>query len=454
MNDSVDRLAPADGRDILTMPRLRERSRVRIAGLLGVLLAMGLVAWWLTRSGTGGPPGGRFSQNGPMPVVAAVAKTGDMAITLTGLGTVTPLATVTVKSQISGRITQIAFKEGDTVKEGDFLLQIDPRPYQVALEQAEGALARDQALLANAKVDLARYQTLVAQDSIAEQQLATQRALVLQDEGTVKADQGQVDAARLNLVYCNITASIGGRLGLRQVDLGNYVTPGDASGIVVITQLQPITIVFTLPEDTIPDLTRQLRRGATLAVTAFDRSHTVKLATGTVLSIDNQVDTSTGTLRVKASFANGDETLFPNQFVNVDLLLDTRHDVTLVPQAAVQRGSPGTYLYVVDTAAGTVAVRPVTLGPGDATNVAIAKGLAVGETVVVDGADRLKEGAAVTLPAGNAAPGGAAPAQTPGRWRGHGNGPGDEPAGGQGQGQHRRQRPDGAPPSDGQAKPD
>ena len=226
-----------------------------------------------------------------------------------------------------------------------------------------------------------------------------------------------------------------------------------AARIVVITQLQPITIVFTLPEDTIPDLTRQLRRGATLAVTAFDRSHTVKLATGTVLSIDNQVDTSTGTLRVKASFANGDETLFPNQFVNVDLLLDTRHDVTLVPQAAVQRGSPGTYLYVVDTTASTVAVRPVTLGPGDATNVAIAKGLAVGETVVVDGADRLKDGAAVTLPDGKSAPAGATPAQTPGCWRGHGNGPGDEPAGGQGQGQHRRQRPDGAPPSDSQAKP-
>src|SRR5579859_5761018 len=241
---SIEQDSPAGQR------RLRRR---RILVILAVVLVFALLAWWLThRAKTAAA--GRFPSSGPMPVVAAAAHTGDMPITLIGLGTVTPLATVTVQSQISGQIVRIAFKEGQTVKAGDPLIQIDPRPYQVALEQAEGALARDKALLANARVDLERYQTLFAQDSIAEQQLATQKALVAQDEGNVRTDQGQIDAARLKLTYCHIVSPISGRVGLQQVTLGNYVTPAEPNGLVVVTQLQPITVVFTLPEDDIPPL--------------------------------------------------------------------------------------------------------------------------------------------------------------------------------------------------------
>src|ERR1700722_18270945 len=374
-----------------------------------VLLVMALLAWLLTPKATKAP-GGRFGANGPMPVVSVAARSGDMPIILNGLGAVTPIATVTVQSQISGQITQIAFKEGQTVKPGDALIQIDPRPYEVALEQAQGALASDQALLDNARVDLTRYQTLFAQDSIAEQQLATQRALVVQDEGTVKTDQGQIDAAKLNLIYCHIISPVSGRVGLQQVTLGNYVTPAEPNGLVVVTQLQPITVVFTLPEDQIPPLQAQLHAGKTLSVTAYDRSHITQLATGTLQTVDNQIDPTTGTVKLKAIFANGDETLFPNQFVNVSLLLDTLHNATLIPQAGVQRGAPGTYVYVVG-ADSTVSIRKVTLGPGDATNTVITKGLKPGDMVVVDGADKLKDGAKVLLRnnTANAAPA-AAPA--------------------------------------------
>jgi multidrug efflux system membrane fusion protein len=345
-------------------------------------------------------------------VVTANARAGDMPITLIGLGTVTPLATVTVQSQISGQIMHIAFKEGQTVKTGDPLIQIDPRPYQVALEQAQGALTRDKALLANAQVDLGRYQTLFAQDSIAEQQLATQKSLVVQDEGTVKTDQAQIDAQKLNLIYAHIVSPIAGRVGLQQVNVGNYVTPNEPNGLVVVTQMQPITVVFTLPEDQIPPLLKQVHAGATLAVTAFDRTNTHQLASGSLQSVDSQIDTTTGTIKLKAIFPNTDESLFPQQFVNVVLLLDTLHGATLIPQAAIQRGAPGTYIYVVN-ADQTVSVRKVTLGPGDATNIAITQGLNSGETVVVDGTDKLKDGAKVQLrPAKGAA---AAAGQTPGQ---------------------------------------
>ena len=248
----------------------------------------------------------------------------------------------------------------------------------MALEQAQGALARDKALLANARVDLERYQTLFAQDSIAEQQLATQKSLVAQDEGNVKTDQGQIDAAKLNLIYCHIVSPITGRVGLQQINVGNYVTPAEPNGLVVVTQLQPITVVFTLPEDEIPPLLKRVHAGATLPVTAWDRSNTQQLATGTLQSIDSQIDTTTGTIRLKAIFPNTDEVLFPHQFVNVVLLLDTLHGATLIPQAGVQRGAPGTYVYVVN-ADQTVSVRKVTLGPGDATNVSISSGLKPGE---------------------------------------------------------------------------
>ncbi len=364
--------------------------------IVAIVLGLALLAWALTPKLTKRAAGGRFAANGPMPVAATAARTGSMPIILNGLGTVTPLSTVTVQSQISGQIMNIWFKEGQMVKQGDPLIQIDPRPYEVALEQAQGALERDKSLLANSRVDLDRYQTLLKQDSIAEQQVATQKSLVVQYEGAVKTDQGQIDSARLNLTYCRIVAPVDGRVGLQQVTLGNYVTPAEPNGLVVVTQLQPITVVFTLPEDAIPPILQQLRSGAKLAVTAFDRSHVQKLATGTLETIDNQVDTTTGTVRLKATFANTDRQLFPNQFVNVDLLLQTLQQVTLIPQSAIERGAPGAYVYVVRPNE-TVAVRTVTLGPGDATDVVIDQGLRPGEQVVTDGADRLKEGAKVLL---------------------------------------------------------
>jgi membrane fusion protein, multidrug efflux system len=425
-----------------SVPTLWEKIRTapRWAVILGVLVLFALLAWLLTPSKAArAPAGGRFAMAGPMPVVVASARSGDMPITLLGLGTVTPIATVTVQSQISGQIMRIAFKEGQTVKAGDPLIQIDPRPYQVALEQAEGAQSRDKALLANARVDLDRYQTLFAQDSIAEQQLATQKSLVAQYEGNVRTDQGQIDAAKLNLTYCHIVSPITGRVGLQQVTVGNYVTPAEPNGLVVVTQLQPITVVFTLPEDEIPALLKQMRTGVPLPVTAWDKPNTQQLAAGTLQSIDSQIDTTTGTIRLKAIFPNTDQALFPQQFVNVVLLLDTLHNATLIPQSGVQRGAPGTYVYVVN-ADQTVNVRKLTLGPGDATNISITQGLAPGETVVVDGADKLKDGAKVLVRQGSG--GGAAAGQAPGAGQRQHSGQGQSGQGpsGQGQGTHRRQQ--------------
>ena len=412
MNDENRYLHPGAAIEQDTPAGQRRLRLRRILVILAVVLVFALLAWWLThRARTAASA--RFASSGPMPVVASAAHTGDMPITLIGLGAVTPLATVTVQSQINGQIMHIAFKEGQTVKAGDPLIQIDPRPYQVALEQAQGALVRDKALLDNAKVDLQRYQTLWSQDSIAEQQLATQKALVVQDEGNVKTDQGQIDAQKLNLVYCHITSPISGRVGLQQVNVGNYVTPAEPNGLVVITQMKPITVVFTLPEDNIPQLLEQVHAGKTLSVSAWDRNNTRQLSSGSLQSIDSQIDPTTGTIRLKALFANADETLFPQQFVNVVLLLDTLHGATLISQAAIQRGAPGTFVYVVDSASQTVNVRKVTLGPGDATNVSITAGLKPGELVVVDGADKLKEGAKVQLRQAGA-PGGTAPAAAAG----------------------------------------
>jgi len=375
--------------------------------VLGLIVAL-IVAAWLLKPGASKAPGGRFGPAGaPMPVAVAKAQAGPMPIIVNGLGTVTPITTVTVQSQISGQIVQIAFKEGQSLRKGDLLMLIDPRPYQVALEQAEGALARDRALLANARIDLDRYTTLFSQDSIAEQQLATQKSLVAQDEGTVKTDQAAIDAAKLNLVYCHITSPVDGRAGLQQVTLGNYVTPAEPNGLVVVTQLKPITVVFALPEDEIPPILDQMHAGKTLSVTAYDRAHVQQLATGTLQSLDSQIDTTTGTLKLKALFANPDEKLFPNQFVNIDLLVNTLQNAVLVPQSAVQRGAPGTYVYLVN-AGQTVTVRKIVLGPGDANNIAVTSGLALGDTVVVDGADRLKEGAKILIRQGPGAKSGAA----------------------------------------------
>jgi len=422
MDDQDFRRAPASQREI-TPQRGRTGlfSVSRIAWLIALVVVLGVGYWIVAKPHqSAAPRGGRFGAQNAMPVVAAPAQKGEMPVVLNELGAVTPLATVTVKTQIAGQLQQVAFQEGQMVKVGDFLAQIDPRPYQVALEQAEGTLGKDQALLANDKVDLTRYQKLYKEDSVAQQTLDTQVALVAQQEAQVKADQGTVDSAKLNLVYCHIVAPVTGRVGLRQVDQGNYVQTSDANGLVLITQLQPMNVEFTLPEDNLPDLMKRLSAGSELQATAFDRSQTTKLATGKLATVDNTIDPTTGTVKIKAIFDNADLGLFPNQFVNVALQLDVLHDATLIPVSAIQRGAPGTFVYVVKPD-NTVTVRVVTLGPGDSTNTSITKGLELGEMVVVDGADKLREGAAVTLPdakpaqapASNAAPAtpGAAPAK-------------------------------------------
>lgn len=336
--------------------------------------------------------------NSVMPVGIALAEKGDVPITFEGLGTVTPLATVTVKTQINGQLTQIAFQEGQLVKKGDFLAQIDPRIYQAQLEQYQGQLVRDQALLADAKLDLARYQKLATQDSIAFQQVDTQQATVKQDEGNVLVDQAQIDTAKVNLAYCHIEAPVDGIVGIRQVDEGNYVQTSDTNGIVVITQMQPMSVIFTIPEDKISQVTKRLHDGVTLPVTAYDRSNTTQIATGTLATTDNQVDTSTGTVKLRAMFPNDKEELFPQQFVNARLLLDTLKDAVLVPAPAIQLGAPGSYVYVVNSSDSTVSVRVVKTGPSDGQRTAILSGLELGETVVTDGVDRLYDGAKVQLP--------------------------------------------------------
>lgn len=393
----VDDRAPGrlpPGGPVSERPR---HSRLRpFLWLLLVLAIVGAGVWYFARPEPQQKNAGRPQAGAPIPVgVAPVAK-GDIPVIFTQLGTVTPLATVTVKTQISGYLTEVAFQEGQMVKKGDFLAQIDPRPYQVALDQAVAQLAKDQALLQNARTDLQRYNTLVAQNSIARQTRDTQVSLVAQYEATVKADQAQIDAQKLNLTYCHIVSPVTGRVGLRQVDPGNYVQTSDANGIVVVTQLQPISVIFTLPEDNLPEVFKRWHAGAVLPVTAYDRSGSTELDKGTLNTIDNQIDTTTGTVKLRALFNNDQLILFPNQFVNVQLTVDTLRNADLVPASAIQRGAPGTFVYVVKPDR-TVAVRKVKLGPGDGQHVAIVSGLEPGESVVIDGSDRLRDGAKVTL---------------------------------------------------------
>ncbi|HWB52324.1 MAG TPA: MdtA/MuxA family multidrug efflux RND transporter periplasmic adaptor subunit [Stellaceae bacterium] len=406
--------------------------------VLLALVIVGIVWWVLHRQQPART--GRFTSGGPMPVGTATVQKGDMPIVDNALGTVTPLATVTVQTQINGQLMEVGFQEGQLVNKGDFLAQIDPRPYQVALEQAQGQLAKDQAALNNARVDLARYEKLVAQNSIATQTLDTQRATVAQDIGVVQTDQAQVDAQKLNLVYCRITSPVTGRVGLRQVDPGNYVQTSSTTGIVVVTQLQPISVIFTLPEDALPAVLKQVHAGKTLQVTAFDRTGKNQIEVGALATIDNQIDTTTGTVKLRASFANKAFDLFPNQFVNVKLKVDTVQGTPIVPDSAIQRGAPGTFVYLVKPDS-TVAAQAVTLGPDDGTKVAVLKGLEPGQTVVTDGADRLKDGGKVTVTAIDGQPAQPAPQQgqpdgaAPGQGRGQGHGNGQGHGRGQGSGQ-------------------
>ena len=422
----------------LSQPRRSRRAKI-IGSVIAVLAMAGLggLAWYLTHQpaagpggapgaagpggpGSGAPGGGRGGRGGGMAttVGVATAERTDIPVILDALGTVTAAATATVRPQVSGILQKVHFSEGQLVKAGQVMATIDPRPFEMALMQASGTRQRNEAQLESAKVTLERYRTLLTQDSIARQEVDTQAALVKQLEGSIMTDKAAEGIARLNLSYTQIKAPITGRVGLRVVDMGNLVGSGDTNGIAVITQLSPIDVEFAVPQDRVPDLQGRIRDSATLAATAFDRTRTTSLAKGEFKALDNQVDVQTGTVRAKARFANDDQALFPSQFVNLRLELRTIKDAVVVPVTALRHGSTGDFVYVLNAAERTVAVRPVTRGQATVDKVEVKTGLKVGEQVITEGADRLKDGAKVTLPT-------------------------DKPAAGAG-GQRRRQR-EGAP---------
>jgi membrane fusion protein, multidrug efflux system len=373
-------------------PRKRRRFGWIVVGL-GIV---GALVWWIRQTPAPTPSGRSAAAGAPMPIVAATVEKGDVDIAFNGLGTVTPLATVTVVSQISGQLMHVAYQEGQIVKQGDLLAEIDARPYELSLRNAQGQLERDKALLDNAQLDLARYVTLAAQNAVPKQTLDTQKSLVQQYQGAVITDQATIDMAKLNILYCHITAPVTGRVGLRLVDQGNYINTASTTSLVVITQLQPISVIFTMPEDNLPQVLDRLKANATLEATAFDRAGNNRLAVGTLTTLDNQIDTTTGQVKLRAQFPNEDLNLFPNQFVNVRLLVDTIRDATVVPGAAIQRGAPGTFVYLVNKD-NTVSVRKIVLGPGSSERVSVRSGLSPGDRVVIDGADKLREGARITL---------------------------------------------------------
>ncbi len=358
---------------------------------LGLLILLAAFIWYRH---SGSAP----KAHAPAPQAVGVAKavSGSMPVTLDELGTVTPMATVTVLPQISGYLTQVAFTEGQDVAQGQFLAQVDPRPYQIALEQDQATFAKDNATLAQARSDLARYEVLRSQDSISAQQVADQQFLVQQDQAATLVDQANIDTQKLNLTYCHITAPVAGRVGLRLVDPGNYVTSGSSTGLAVITTISPTTVEFSVAQTDLAPVLVRLGQGATLAATAYASDDTTKLEDGQLSAVDNQVDTSTGMVKLRATFANADGALFPNEFVNIHLLVITLTNAVLVPSPAVQSGAPGAYVYVVNPD-DTVSVQNVTVGPTDGTNTVITKGVAAGDVVVTDGVDRLADGSKVVV---------------------------------------------------------
>jgi membrane fusion protein, multidrug efflux system len=396
---TVPPVSPADPKRSKRPPAKRKRRsrllRISIAILLiaGVGLAL---RTWLHRSPRPVQMGGSPVREAAISVGAATVKTGNIQVTVNALGTVTPLATVTVQTQINGRVTKVGFTEGQTVKKGDFLVQIDPRQYEDLKAQFEGQLARDEALLAQAKANLVRYKNLVKTNAIPRQQYEDQVFLVQQYEGAVKVDKSQIDQQALNIEYCRIVSPITGRIGLRSVDPGNYLQTVNNTTIAVITQLQPISVIYTIPEDKLPQVLEQMRAGKTLQVTAYDRANLRKLSVGKTTALDSQIDTSTGTVKLRAEFKNNDEQLFPNQFVNVRLLIETHHGVLQVPISAIQSSNPGSYVYLIKPD-NTVDVRKIKVGFIDGDMAQVESGLKAGDRVVIDGADQLREGTKVAI---------------------------------------------------------
>ncbi|HEX9170965.1 MAG TPA: MdtA/MuxA family multidrug efflux RND transporter periplasmic adaptor subunit, partial [Roseiarcus sp.] len=411
-DEVTQRSAPAP----VETKRPRRRSLLTRIAIVVALAAAAVFVWQKFEHGEPANQEGDADKHvtPPQTVRVAPVTTGDMPLTIDALGTVTPFETVTVRTQIAGTLQTVGFTEGQTVKAGDFLAQIDPRPYEAALAQAQGQLAKDQALLGQAQSDLARYQQLAKQDSIAQQQVADQAALVAQDKAAIATDQAMVKTAELNVAYTHIVSPVTGRVGLRLVDPGNYLQPSDATGIVVITQIDPISVVFTTPEDNLPRISTRLNSGADLKVTVLDRDNVTALATGTLTTYDSQIDVTTGTIRMRATFANPNGVLFPNQFVNVRLLVDTMTGAMLAPNAAIQLGASGKFVYLLNDNS-TVTKRDVETGPGNGKNTVItSSGLKAGDKVVIDGVDRLRDGAKVKVaesppsPGAPAAAGGAA----------------------------------------------
>jgi len=457
-----------------TAPGRGGRTLIRLLVIAGLAFG-GYFAWQHYKGANNSQPaptaGGRAFGGGnePQTIRDAEIVTSDVPIMLNALGSVTPLATVTIQTQIAGQLQKIGFTEGQMVKAGDFLAQTDDRPYQATLAQEQAQLEKDTSLHAQAQADLARYDLLNKQDSIAKQQVADQVYLVQQNAAAMAADQAQIDATRLNIGYCHIVSPVTGRVGLRLVDEGNYVTPTSSTGLVVITQIEPISVVFSIPEDSLQQVMTRMRAGATLTATAYDRANINKLSVGQLAAIDSQIDTTTGTVKLRAMFDNKDDVLFPQQFVNVQLLVDTMKDALVTPNAAIQQGVQGSFVYIVNDDK-TVSVRNVKTGPVDGERTAVLSGVKAGERVVIDGADRLKEGAKVLVRNGapaasaagahgdtNATPGGS---QTGGQNAqdksgeanaGNGAQPGD--ANSKTGHEHRHKKDSGAAPADASAPP-